>query len=237
MPETLVLLPGWGLGPAALEPLAQALRLSRPGAQVLIEPLPLGSDLEQVLAELDRAVAPGAWLLGWSLGGMLAVALAARRGAACPGLISIASNACFVAREGWPAAMAAETFDAFERLCANDPAATLKRFVLLCAQGSPAARALAKQLMPADARHADPGGLALLAALDNRAALAALAVPHLHLFASADALVPAQAAQALAQAAPQARVAQAPGSHALVLEAPTALASQAWAFIEEFIHG
>jgi pimeloyl-[acyl-carrier protein] methyl ester esterase len=237
MADTLVLLPGWGLGPAAMEPLAQALRVAMPHLRVEVEPLPAGGGLEHVLGELDRVVPADAWLLGWSLGGMLAIALAAARGAACPGVITLASNACFVAREGWPAAMQGATFNAFSGLCEADPTGTLKRFALLCAQGSPEARALAKRLVPDSPDYADPAGLALLASMDNRPALARLAIPQLHVFASTDALVPAQTAKALAQLAPRARVAVLEGSHALPVEALHLVAAQATAFIKEPTHG
>jgi pimeloyl-[acyl-carrier protein] methyl ester esterase len=219
-----------------MEPLAQALQAAMPGLRLISQPLPRDGDLDEALAELDRTLPVGAWLLGWSLGGMLAVALAARPGSACPGVITLASNACFLARDGWPAAMEAATFDVFSSRCATDPAGTLKRFGLLCAQGSSQARALAKRLAPASLEYADPAGLALLASLDNRAALAALKAPQLHLFASADALVPASAASALAQAVPLARVQVLEGSHALPLEAPGLIAAHATAFIKESSH-
>lgn len=237
MAETLALLPGWGLGPAALEPLAAALSAAMPAAEIQLTPLPMGAELEQVLNALDSRIPDGAWLAGWSLGGMLATALAARRGACCPGLITVASNPCFIAREGWPAAMATGTFEGFAGRCAADPAGTLKRFALLCAQGSPAARQLAKRLTPETIAFADPGGLALLAAMDNRPTLAALTVPQLHLFASADAFVPAQAGQALAQIAPKARVEVLEGSHALLLESPQPVAARIHRFIEGVTHG
>lgn len=235
MSETLALLPGWGLGPAALEPLAAALRASRPQATVTVHSLPRSGDLEQALAELEHAIARGAWLLGWSLGGMLAVQLAERRGQACPGVITFASNACFVARDGWPAAMASDTFEAFSAHCTTDPAGTLKRFGLLCAQGSPHGRALLKGLN-LDSAYATAQGLALLAALDNRAALAALAPPQLHVYANADALVPIGAASAVEHVACSASVEAFEGSHAMVLEAPDALAARVWAFIERSTH-
>jgi pimeloyl-[acyl-carrier protein] methyl ester esterase len=236
MSETIVMLPGWGLGPAALTPFAQAVGTACPQALVRVVPLPLGSDLDAALDALDQRLPANAWLLGWSLGGMLAVALAERRGRACPGVLTVASNACFVARDGWPTAMPVDTFDAFASQCAADPAATLKRFGLLCVQGSGAGRAVIKPLL-ASASHADPEGLALLAALDNRKAIAALAQPQLHVFASHDALVPPTARAALARLAPRAQVAEVEGSHALVLEAPDTLATRVSAFIKEVSHG
>lgn len=234
MSERLVLLPGWGLDAAALQPLAMALSGS---LQVEIQPLPLtaGDGWASWLSELDGRLAEDAWLAGWSLGGMLAAALAARRGARCPGLVTLASNACFVERDSWTAAMAASTFAAFRTGCAQSPAATLKRFTLLCAQGSDAARALGRQLQvlttPLEAQQLR-AGLEVLGALDNRAALAAFAGPQLHLFAEQDALVPATAADALLALLPSGEVDVLEGcGHAFVMEQAQSVA----ALIQEFV--
>jgi len=107
MRDRLILLPGWGLGVSPLEPLAAALRGLDEHLQVQIEPLPTlqSSDVSEWLDELDATLPDNAWLGGWSLGGMLASELAARRGERCCGLLTLASNPCFVAHAGWPSAM------------------------------------------------------------------------------------------------------------------------------------
>lgn len=237
MGDRLILLPGWGLGPAPLEPLAEALRGLDPQLRVEIEPLPAldSGDPADWLDELDARLPQDAWLGGWSLGGMLAAELAARRGARCRGLIGLASNACFVAREGWPSAMGADTFAAFQHGCEQAAGATLKRFAMLCAQGCGAARALARQLqqgLPAAAPLL--AGLEVLAALDNRAALAGFAGPQLHLLAEGDALVPAAAAEALLALVPAGEVAVLEDrGHAFVLDQPQALAAMLVDYIRE----
>jgi pimeloyl-[acyl-carrier protein] methyl ester esterase len=233
----LILLPGWGLGPAALQPLVGALRGQGVDVELADLPAPGAGDPESWLAELDVRLPEDVWLGGWSLGGMLATALTARRGARCRGLLTLASNACFVAREDWPQAMTRDTFATFRDGCAQDAAAILKRFALLCSQGCGEARALSRQLnqgIPAEATAQRLAGLAVLAALDNRAALAAFAGPQLHLLAEADALVPAAAAEPLQTLLPRGAVERIAGSgHAFVLERPQALAARLAAFIRE----
>lgn len=234
----LILLPGWGLGPAALQPLVAALD-AEAGLSVELAELPAltSSDPEAWLDELDARLPSDCWLGGWSLGGMLAAALAARRGKHCAGLVTLASNARFVADEHWPNAMAAATFAAFRAGCAADAAATLKRFAMLCAQGCAEARALGRQLqqsLPAQPPEQLLAGLDVLAALDNRAALAGLAVPQLHLLAEADALVPVAAADALLALLPAGELDVLEGSgHACVLEQPQALAGMLAEFVRE----
>ncbi|HEY6610277.1 MAG TPA: alpha/beta fold hydrolase [Pseudomonas sp.] len=235
--KRLILLPGWGLGPAALQPLAEALNAQGLNVELAELPTLTSSDPEAWLAELDARLPADCWLGGWSLGGMLATALAARRGARCSGLLTLASNACFVARAGWSQAMDEATFAAFRAGCAADAAATLKRFAMLCAQGCGDARALGRQLqqgLPAQAPAQLLAGLDVLAALDNRAALAAFAGPQLHLLAESDALVPAPAAEALLTLLPAGEVDVLEGSgHALVLEQPQALAALLAEFVRE----
>lgn len=225
MSKHLVLLPGWGLGVRPLQILAQQLDAALPPLTVQVQPLPdmRGKSAEALIALLDQQLPKDCWLMGWSLGGMLATALAAYRQSACAGLISYASNPCFVARETWPAAMPVDTFTAFRQLCAEDFAAGLKRFVLLCSQGAAQPRALSRQLLEA-AAVADSGcalaGLDLLAELDNRVAISAFAGPQLHLFAEQDALVPSLALSRVRALNAQATVEFFGHSHAgLIVEA------------------
>jgi pimeloyl-[acyl-carrier protein] methyl ester esterase len=239
MRDRLILLPGWGLGTAPLEPLAAALRGLDPRLHVEIEPLPLldSSDPADWLDELDDNLVQDAWLGGWSLGGMLAAELAARRGERCPGLLTLASNLRFVAEADWPSAMPAETFVAFRQGCAQDARATLKRFALLCAQGASDPRGLSRQLQavaPVVASANLLAGLDLLAALDTRVAVQAFVGPQLHLFAGQDALVPAGAAQALLALLPDVEVGLVDGaSHAFAMERPHELAAAIQAFLHE----
>ncbi|MDP3815497.1 alpha/beta fold hydrolase [Pseudomonas sp.] len=239
MRDRLILLPGWGLGSAPLEPLAEALRGLDPRLQVEIEPLPLldSSDPADWLDELDANLAQDAWLGGWSLGGMLAAQLAARRGERCTGLLCLASNLRFVAEPSWPSAMATETFGAFRQGCALDARATLKRFALLCAQGAADPRGLSRLLLGA-APQAQPetllAGLDLLATLDSRGALQAFVGPQLHLYAGQDALVPAETAQALLALLADVEIGLIDSaSHAFALERPHEIAAAIQAFLHE----
>lgn len=167
---------------------------------MLIEPLPSLDDAADWLDELDDNLPRDSWLAGWSLGGMLAGELAARRGDDCRGPLTLASNPCFRVREDWPNAMPAETFEDFFEAFLLEPHLTRKRFTLLVSQGalrpSDPGAATAGGAAAAGAR-ALVAGLQLLGQLDTRAALENFRGPQLHLFAEADALVPLAAAEAL----------------------------------------
>ncbi|WP_251978376.1 alpha/beta fold hydrolase [Salinicola avicenniae] len=204
---TLIVLPGWALGPQPLRPLIEALRQQLPDWHIecasyagLTSHRP-----ESWVAMLDRTLPTGAWLAGWSLGGMLATALAQWRGHAACGLVTLGTNASFVARPGWPTAMSGETFEAFRDGLATGPGRTLTRFAQLSAQGGRDARRLSRTLL--EALQSTPldhslAGLAVLATLDLREALSTLRIPQFHLFAENDLLVPVAARAAIASRLP-----------------------------------
>lgn len=236
MRDQLILLPGWAFGPAALQPLCEALTELAPDLEVVIEPLPELVEADAWLDELDRRLPDNSWLAGWSLGGMLAAQLAARRLDTCRGLITIASNPCFRARPQWPEGMAPDIFDAFQEAFRLDPEETLKRFRSLCSRGAYDSRTLARQLQVSHAELPAPvldAGLQLLAELDGRGALHGYFGPQLHLFAANDALVPASACAALQRWMPGI-VAEllADASHGLPLERADDVAAMIVAFIK-----
>lgn len=239
MRDRLILLPGWGLGSAPLEPLADALRGLDAHLRVEIEPLPLldSSDPADWLDELDANLPRDTWLGGWSLGGMLASELAARRGERCAGLLTLASNLRFVAEPTWPSAMPAETFGVFRQGCVVDARATLKRFALLCAQGSADPRGLSRLLLgaaPQTGAESLLAGLDVLAALDTRGALQDFVGPQLHLFAGRDGLVPSATAAALLALLADVEIGLIDNaSHAFALERPHEIAAAIQAFLHE----
>ncbi|RBP81764.1 alpha/beta fold hydrolase [Marinomonas rhizomae] len=147
------------------------------------------------LSEQLIAVAPKeAWWIGWSLGGMVSVYVAARRSSCVLGVITLSSSPSFIKRENWEEAMTVEDFDAFATLVEQKPEESLKRFVMLQAKGASNERTLVKQLqsfLPVKTlnRSALIGGLRLLKSLDVRREWLLLDRPNLHILGGKDALV------------------------------------------------
>ncbi|KAA0015778.1 alpha/beta fold hydrolase [Salinicola corii] len=207
--QTLLLLPGWALGSAPLEPLADALRRRLPPCyrvECIDYPALTSHRPESWVAALDHALPQDAWLAGWSLGGMLATSLAQWRGRRARGLITLGANASFVTRSGWTEAMTAESVGEFRRGLRASPARTFRRFAQLSAQGGRDTRLLGRELMTAlEATPLDQAlaGLGVLSALDLRDVSATLRIPQLHLFGDNDGLVPAAARHAIAARLPE----------------------------------
>ncbi len=230
----VVLLHGWGCDSRSwelllphLQSLTDVIALDLPGFGGS-EPLPDWS-LENLLPLIESRIPQGATLMGWSLGGMLAVALAARLPDRVSRVISLAANLRFVAGADYPAAMAPAINRQFNRLFAEDPGAALKRFGGLLAQGDEAERSLLRRLreagMPGEPHTSWLDALALLASLDNRVDFARLDQPGLHLLGDADVLVPATAAAALRQHNARQQVVVLPGAaHALHWSQPETVA-------------
>ncbi len=214
--DPLVLLHGWGCDSDSWQPLIAGLR--ELGEVITVDLPGFGAspeltdfNLEALLQQLQDSLPARATLMGWSLGGMLAVALAER----CPGrvgrVVTLASNLSFVAQDSWPAAMAERVFRDFRSGFETDPQATLRRFVGLLARGDEDERTLLKQLRaqmkaPQSLNFSWSAALALLGGLDNRGAFARLKQPGLHIFAAADALVPLAAAGGLPPINPRQRI-------------------------------
>lgn len=239
--EPLVLLHGWGCDARVWQGLVGRLNayfdidvLDLPGFGGNRH-LPLN---ESTLAEL---LPKRCYVLGWSLGGMLAVALAARVPEKVAGVVTLAANAKFVADDHWPQAMAAQTFEQFKSGASKLLAPTLKRFAHLLAnqQTKSAVNDLREDLLSALDQNPDAAYLPTLnwlQSIDNRQQLSQMAVPSLHLYGEHDQLVPVQAAQAIEKLLVKAPVVGdvhvLPTDHCLHLCDPGAVTERVVRFIE-----
>lgn len=200
----IVLIPGFACSAAFMQPLAD--RLMSYGRVSIVElpamgdaPALMDVSLDKVLHHLVSQINERSLVIGWSLGGMLAAQLAHRHPDKVCALVTLGANARFVSKDDYLAAMPAKINDQFNQQFMAEPAATLKRFYGLMAQGDSSVRSWIKLLRDkAPKIHAHwCDYLALLAQLDNRPILKSLTLPCLHLLAEKDALVPRTAAIAL----------------------------------------
>jgi pimeloyl-[acyl-carrier protein] methyl ester esterase len=167
------------------------------------------------LTGLARAVRPavpqGAVLLGWSLGGMIALELARREPTLATALVLVATTPKFAASDDWEYGMAAAVLDEFASSLAADHRRTVQNFLALQTRGDRNALDTLRRLRRSLDAHGEPdqralkAGLEVLRTADLRDALPRIAVPALVIAGDHDRLTPPQAGRALAGALPNAR--------------------------------
>lgn len=105
--------------------------------QVTLIDLPQHENLaqisEEIVSSLDSELF---YIIGWSLGGTIALDIAARYPRRVQGLILLAANPCFVEKDDW-LGMPLETFDNFATQLHVNSVATLQRFLALQLHGLP----------------------------------------------------------------------------------------------------
>jgi pimeloyl-[acyl-carrier protein] methyl ester esterase len=164
------------------------------------------------LAECVLPCVPrGATVLGWSLGGMVALELARAHPQQVGALVLVATTPKFLAGDGWNHGMPPEVLDGFARGLATDYRATVQNFLALQALGDERAGAALRVLRARLASHGEPDpralatGLAILREADLRDDLPRLAKPALVIAGDRDRVTPPTAGRELATALPAAR--------------------------------
>ena len=242
----LVCMHGWGMNLRAFDPLREALRdehhswaLDLPG-HGRSEWREHCGDLESQLQDLQAMLPAQCVLVGWSLGGQLALELARRAHAQVRALVLIASTPRFTQATDWPQGMDAKTLRAFDTSLTQDWRQTLRDFVQLQVRGGRNAEHTQQQLEAALEAHGLPraaalrAGLELLTSLDQRTQLAHIPQPALVLSGQNDRVTSPAAGRWMAGALRNARhVEIARAGHAPLLSHVDEVA----AAIREFLRG
>ena len=237
MTAPLVFLPGWcvGRGPelAAVDALKGTI-LDLPGYR----DAPLIADFDAAADDLVVRLQPRTYLVGWSLGAQMALAIAARAPEKVSKLVLIAGTVSFVQRDGWPHAMPPEMLAEFAANVATDIEAILPRFVGGFNRGDARAKEVTRILLDL----ADPlppaatlaTGLGWLRDVDLRPLAPLVEAPTLLVHGANDPLMPLAAAEALAALIPGARLAIfADCAHAPFISRPEEFLERVQAFLNE----
>jgi len=178
-------------------------------------------------------------LVGWSLGGMVGLALAARHPDKVAKLVLVGSSPAFVSRPDWPHGLAPEVLAVFAESLKQDYRATLLRFLSLQARGGDAAREVIARLRESVFQRGEPAsevlaaGLDLLRDVDLRGVAARVRCPTLVVHGAYDSLCPVAAAHWLAEQIPGARLAlHERAAHAPFLSHPLWFAEQVGGFLD-----
>lgn len=190
----ILMITGWGLGTAVLTPFVEQLR-----QQYQVEVWDIfDPNVESILAEKVRQASSFDVLMGWSLGGQLAIYLANeifQQTRIAKPVIACMSNPCFVANKDWQQAMPETDLEQFLQAARLDMLTTLKRFSHLVCMGAKDARQRVKylqsQLSLIDLNHQEKH-LYLLKQLDLVEILKTCSTKILFIFSNQDSLVPCQ---------------------------------------------
>lgn len=190
-----------------------------------------------VEACLEVAPSQALWI-GWSLGALIALAAARRKGGRMDGLVAIAGTPRFVRSHHWPHGVAPGTLEQFSASLQNDYQGTLGRFLALQVHGGRGGRDTLRELRQRLAACPEPQpqaldvGLGLLRVTDLRQDLPHIHCPCLWLFGRRDSLVPAAVAGDLARLQPEGVVRVLPGAaHAPFLSHADATAAAIQGFL------
>lgn len=212
----LALVHGWGMNARVFDPLVErlagefevhALNLPGHGGRACLA----DNSLQSWGDDIARQLAPGAIVLGWSLGGQVAMRTALDHPAKVARLILLASTPRFVAAPDWEHGMAAADLEDFGDALLADPQATLLRFLALQTRGAASQKALLQQLRQILVTATAPDGRALSAGLrilqetDLRDEIGHLRQPALVLHGALDTLTRPAGGAWLAGALPSAR--------------------------------
>lgn len=164
-------------------------------------------------------------LVGWSLGGHLATRYAAIYPQQVHGVLTMASNPCFVQGNDWPDAMPLDIFSGFLEGINHSGSQTLKHFAMLCSQGGAQPRKTVRFIRKMIADSSPDFEqlsrlLALLGSSDTRSQLADIICPITHLTADNDALIPATLFNTLYQHYPEQTIKTVEGGHTFWMDNP-----------------
>jgi pimeloyl-[acyl-carrier protein] methyl ester esterase len=246
----LVMLHGWAMHSGLWFPLLPRLieryrmhLVDLPGhgySDALVPPPPLS--LRRIVEAVELAIAetsaPGPFMmLGWSLGGQVALEWARLRPERVGALVLMSTTPCFAQRPDWPHAVAEATLRQFGDELTVAYRQTLQRFVALQVQGSEHARDALASLRSQLFARGEPSpqalrdSLELLASSDLRSGIGAISQPALLIAGDRDTLTPVAAARWLASALPRASLLVVPGAaHAPFLSHPEAVVEALDAF-------
>ncbi len=206
MQNEMVLLHGWGMNQGVWQVIMPELTffhdgavrcLDLPGfgnAQSIPTPYTLHAAAELLSSELNE----GSILVGWSLGGLFALYIAAHWPDKVAKVVLVASTPFFAQHDDWPG-IKPDVLNAFKDQLVSHREKTIERFLAIQAMGSESARDDIKQLKlllnqyPAPKEQALSAGLDILQHDDLRAMFAQLTVPIVGIFGRLDALVPYRA--------------------------------------------
>ena len=241
----LLLIHGWGMHSGMWGQVTRELSKSHrvhcvdlPGyaSSDTCTPYDLDALVQQFSAQFNETMT----VVGWSLGGQLALRWAQQHPEQVSRLVLVATTPCFVQKENWNSAMAIDTLREFAASLLQNHAQTLRRFLALQVRGSENEKQLLSDLRAQLFAKGEPamealkGGLDILRDTDMREVLKNIEQATLVIAGERDTLTPAAASAYMADTLPNAHLAVVKGAaHAPFLSHPQLFVQHLKNFLHE----
>lgn len=205
--QPIALLHGWALNSRvwdtvlpALQPHGTVTTIDLPGHGK--SPLPANGryDLDTLTQEVSHVVdslQSPATIIGWSLGGLVALNLALQHSPSIKKLVLVTASPQFFQSDDWPCAVDKQVIDGFAADLIKDYRATILRFLTLQAMGSPQAKQAIRELKDKVFINGEPHltalqeGLTILSQTNIRPQLPDIQCPVQIIVGDKDTLIPA----------------------------------------------
>lgn len=203
-----LLIPGWSVGSDIFEWLLPGLAQHFVVSCADVKAYPELANKDSFIAELAAAILTPTWIIGWSLGGNIALDLAVQYPDKVLGLCLLSTTPRFIEDENWSVGMAVDVFEKFQQGLAANVTKMLHRFDLLQSKDDKYSdslryalgeyRAQQKPLPVEDLQR----GLDLLQNYDQRDLIRTIQQPMLWCFGSTDTLVNSDTVEEIRQILP-----------------------------------
>ncbi len=207
-----LLIPGWSFNSDIYEWLLPGLAQHFVVSTANCMSIPQTTSAKQLVDALESKITEPAWIIGWSLGGNIAIELAHRFPQKVLSLCLLSTTPLFIDKDDWLVGMAREVFVKFQQGLLENCDKTLRKFDLLQTRADAEEKSLRhaleqyrlqqKMLPVADLSQ----GLKILGDFDQRAILTELSQPMLWCFGEMDAVVNVYTAQEIKSIIPTARI-------------------------------
>ena len=194
--RNLVILNGWGSWQSVWQSILKELRINYKIQFIDTCSYLLSADLKDSAKKIASEIPDNSYLIGWSLGGMLALALSAKYPQKIKKLVTISCNPKFIESDSWPG-MGSKQIEDFCKRFDNNPVKERKYFLKLQLMGEKQIRTLigkVEQTENVDNVKLDKDklqyGLDILKSIDLRREMARIQMPNLHIYGDNDRLVP-----------------------------------------------
>lgn len=158
----IVFIHGWGVNSEVWQPVIepisknfQVITIDLPGFALNIENAPKDYSLDEVANSILAVLPEQFFIVGWSLGGLVATQIARLVAKKVKGLVTVASSPCFIEQEAWQG-IKPVVLKMFHKQLSGDIKKTIDGFLKIQAMGSPHVRDDIKRIRDLVFKHPMP---------------------------------------------------------------------------------